>query len=107
MLNIFYCFDPLCVAKDQQRRLKCPHPLFACMCAGFFSFFFFFISFHSELQNKLTLVFYVLQGYTPLHIAALHGHRHIQELLTETYGKRCFLTRRRRDASPPPNPPAE
>ncbi|KAK0155663.1 Ankyrin repeat domain-containing protein SOWAHC [Merluccius polli] len=26
-------------------------------------------------------------GYTPLHIAALHGHRHILELLIQTYGK--------------------
>ncbi|KAF4096409.1 hypothetical protein G5714_022378 [Onychostoma macrolepis] len=25
-------------------------------------------------------------GYTPLHIAALHGHRHIFELLVRTYG---------------------
>ncbi|XP_042347356.1 ankyrin repeat domain-containing protein SOWAHC isoform X3 [Plectropomus leopardus] len=25
-------------------------------------------------------------GYTPLHIAALHGHRHILDLLIETYG---------------------
>uniref|UniRef100_A0A3B4ZKR8 SOWAHA-C winged helix-turn-helix domain-containing protein n=1 Tax=Stegastes partitus TaxID=144197 RepID=A0A3B4ZKR8_9TELE len=25
-------------------------------------------------------------GYTPLHIAALHGHRHIHDLLTGTYG---------------------
>ncbi|CAB1330037.1 unnamed protein product, partial [Coregonus sp. 'balchen'] len=25
-------------------------------------------------------------GYTPLHIAALHGHRHILELLIGTYG---------------------
>ncbi|KAF0035930.1 hypothetical protein F2P81_011242 [Scophthalmus maximus] len=26
------------------------------------------------------------KGYTPLHIAALHGHRHILDLLIETYG---------------------
>uniref|UniRef100_A0A9J8C1K6 SOWAHA-C winged helix-turn-helix domain-containing protein n=2 Tax=Cyprinus carpio TaxID=7962 RepID=A0A9J8C1K6_CYPCA len=26
------------------------------------------------------------QGYTPLHIAALHGHRHIFDLLVRTYG---------------------
>ncbi|MBN3306260.1 SWAHB protein, partial [Amia calva] len=26
------------------------------------------------------------QGYTPLHIAALHGHRHIIDLLVRTYG---------------------
>ncbi|KAI1897118.1 hypothetical protein AGOR_G00079830 [Albula goreensis] len=25
-------------------------------------------------------------GYTPLHIASLHGHRHIVELLVRTYG---------------------
>lgn len=30
---------------------------------------------------------FVLQGYTPLHIAALHGHRHILELLIGKYGK--------------------
>uniref|UniRef100_A0A8D3BWH7 SOWAHA-C winged helix-turn-helix domain-containing protein n=1 Tax=Scophthalmus maximus TaxID=52904 RepID=A0A8D3BWH7_SCOMX len=27
-----------------------------------------------------------VSGYTPLHIAALHGHRHILDLLIETYG---------------------
>ncbi|XP_069035486.1 ankyrin repeat domain-containing protein SOWAHA [Lepisosteus oculatus] len=27
-------------------------------------------------------------GYTPLHIAALHGHRHIIDLLIQTYGAR-------------------
>lgn len=30
-LNIFYCFDPLCVAKVQKHQLKYPHPLFACV----------------------------------------------------------------------------
>lgn len=30
-LNIFYCFDPLCVVKAQKHRLKYPHPLFACV----------------------------------------------------------------------------
>lgn len=38
----------------------------------------------------LTLVL-VLQGYTPLHIAALHGHRHILDLLVGTYGKNLLL----------------
>uniref|UniRef100_W5MJ03 SOWAHA-C winged helix-turn-helix domain-containing protein n=1 Tax=Lepisosteus oculatus TaxID=7918 RepID=W5MJ03_LEPOC len=28
------------------------------------------------------------EGYTPLHIAALHGHRHIIDLLIQTYGAR-------------------
>lgn len=31
-----------------------------------------------------------LQGYTPLHIAALHGHQHILDLLIRTYGKMCL-----------------
>ncbi|KAL6119455.1 uncharacterized protein ACO6RY_04026 [Pungitius sinensis] len=30
----------------------------------------------------------VVQGYTPLHIAALHGHRNILDLLIVTYGAR-------------------
>lgn len=30
----------------------------------------------------------VPQGYTPLHIAALHGHRQIVELLVERFGER-------------------
>lgn len=39
----------------------------------------------------LTLLF-VLQGYTPLHIAALHGHQHILDLLIGTYGnKNAFI----------------
>lgn len=33
---------------------------------------------------------FVVQGYTPLHIAALHGHRNILDLLKVTYGKSCF-----------------
>ncbi|XP_016310234.1 ankyrin repeat domain-containing protein SOWAHD-like [Sinocyclocheilus anshuiensis] len=32
-----------------------------------------------------------LQGYTPLHIAALHGHRHIFDLLVRTYGAKDNL----------------
>ncbi|TDH10153.1 hypothetical protein EPR50_G00072110 [Perca flavescens] len=31
------------------------------------------------------------QGYTPLHIAALHGHRHILDLLLVTYGAKDNL----------------
>ncbi|KAM9505111.1 ankyrin repeat domain-containing protein SOWAHC-like [Salvelinus alpinus] len=34
---------------------------------------------------------FVLQGYTPLHIAALHGHRHILELLIGKYGAKKNL----------------
>ncbi|KAM7411273.1 hypothetical protein PAMA_021321 [Pampus argenteus] len=33
----------------------------------------------------------IKSGYTPLHIAALHGHRHILDLLIETYGAKKNL----------------
>ena len=29
----------------------------------------------------------VLQGYTALHLAAIHGHEHIIELLVQTFSK--------------------
>lgn len=66
-LNIFYCLDPLCVVQVPVCR------------------FLNFILMPSARINECSC--FALQGYTPLHIAALHGHRHIQELLTETYGK--------------------
>lgn len=45
---------------------------------------------HFGFSFCFTLVF-MLQGYTALHIAALHGHRHILDLLVGSYGKSCFL----------------
>ncbi|XP_036003414.1 ankyrin repeat domain-containing protein SOWAHC [Fundulus heteroclitus] len=43
---------------------------------------------HPHVSSALMNVFEFcsLQGYTPLHIAALHGHRHIIDLLIGTYG---------------------
>ncbi|KAM4610631.1 ankyrin repeat domain-containing protein SOWAHA [Polymixia lowei] len=43
---------------------------------------------HSPLVFSLAVLGHgkLQGGYTPLHIAALHGHRHILELLTGTYG---------------------
>lgn len=41
------------------------------------------------------------QGYTPLHIAALHGHRHILALLTGTYGTKSAASRMNQAEAPP------
>ncbi|XP_016106675.1 ankyrin repeat domain-containing protein SOWAHD-like isoform X4 [Sinocyclocheilus grahami] len=42
-----------------------------------------------QAQSKAISLNY--QGYTPLHIAALHGHRHIYDLLVRTYGAKDNL----------------
>ncbi len=66
----------------------------------FFFFFFFFDSFDVGMKYDLDMLLTLfeifsllfLQGYTPLHIAALQGHRHIFNLLVRTYGKHSYLT---------------
>ncbi|KAJ8369835.1 hypothetical protein SKAU_G00098630 [Synaphobranchus kaupii] len=41
---------------------------------------------HVSMKHCPILFLKGLNGYTPLHIAALHGHRHIIDLLIGTYG---------------------
>ncbi|XP_062872109.1 ankyrin-3 [Trichomycterus rosablanca] len=41
---------------------------------------------HWKSPGTVTLLSHAYNGYTPLHIAALHGHLHIVDLLIQVYG---------------------
>lgn len=71
MCRLSDCFWRVCIPSGLTKKLPSEYT-----CTCMFSFCF-------------TLIF-ALQGYTPLHIAALHGHRHILDLLVGTYGKKWF-----------------